>query len=143
MEALAAVGLAGNIVQFVDFSCKLFEQSASIYHSRAGTSTGARSLESVTEDLRSLTTTLTKSTRQSGAQNGQQSLYKLAKECEDAATELLSTLHSLQAKKPGSKWSSFRAALATNWNQTRIDAMERKLDSYRYQLIVHLQVLQE
>jgi hypothetical protein len=143
MEALAAVGLAGNIVQFIDFTCKLFDQAASIYHSRAGTATGARSLEVVTEDLQALTTTLTKAVHHNGAQNDQTALYKLAKECEKVATELLSTLHGLQAKRPGSKWSSFRAALATTWKQSSIDAMERQLDSCRTQLILHLQSLQE
>ena len=143
MEALAAVGLAGNIVQFIDFSCKLFEQSTSIYRSRAGTATGAQSLESVTDDLQSLTTNLTKGVQHNGAQNSQTALHKLAKECEDAATEMLSTLHGLQAKQPGSKWSSFRAALLTTWKQPSIDSMERKLDSYRSQLIIHLQFLQE
>jgi hypothetical protein len=35
MEALAAVGLAGNIVQFIDFSCKLFEQTTAITRAKA------------------------------------------------------------------------------------------------------------
>jgi hypothetical protein len=33
MEALAAIGLVGNIVQFVDFSGKLISKSIQLYHS--------------------------------------------------------------------------------------------------------------
>jgi hypothetical protein len=143
MESLAAVGLAGNIVQFIDFGCKLFEQTTSIYHSRAGSAAGARSLESLTNDLQSVSSNLAQGLQQNGGHNGQTGMQKLAHECQDATSVLLSVLNGLRAKKPGSKWESFRAALATTWKQDDISVMERRLDSYRSQLILHLEILQE
>jgi len=38
MDPFSAIGLAGNIVQFVDFGCKLFSQTREIYSSATGAS---------------------------------------------------------------------------------------------------------
>lgn len=45
MEALAAVSLAGNILQFLDFCKKVVSGSREIYHSLSGTSEEYESLE--------------------------------------------------------------------------------------------------
>ena len=147
VEALAAVGLAGNVAQFVEFSCKLFDQATTIYHSSTGSTQGAKDLETLTQQLRTLCANLAhanNSFQHPGPtrQPNPDSLRKLAENCEAAANELLSELSNLKAKDPNSKWSSFRAALAISWKEKRIDALQKKLDSYRSQLIVHLQVLQ-
>ncbi|KAF2662244.1 hypothetical protein K491DRAFT_710188 [Lophiostoma macrostomum CBS 122681] len=145
MEALAAVSLAGNVVQFVEFSCKLFEQATTIYHT--GTARGAQDIETLTQQLQALCADLAhgnNSVQQPRPTRlpDQGSLQKLAKDCETVANELLFELHELRAKDPNSKWSSFRAALAVSWKEKRVDAMQKRLDSYRSQLVVHLQVLQ-
>jgi hypothetical protein len=66
----------------------------------------------------------------------------LANDCQTAANELLSVLDDLRAKKPGSKWSSFKAALATSWKERHVKAMEKRLESYRSELMFELQILQ-
>jgi hypothetical protein len=149
MEALAAVGLAGNIVQFIDFTTKLLSQATSIYHSHDGRSDDARDLESIAQNFRDLSVELSQYRkvplqRQNLAfQTNHMTLCKLAQDCLSAVNTLLSALESLKAKDPNSRWSSFRAALASTWKQTRIDALQKKLDSYRSQLVVQLQVMQE
>jgi hypothetical protein len=143
MEALAAVGLAGNIIQFVDFSCKLFERTASIYHSHAGASAGADIIQSVTNDIQDLTAKLSQSVQSHGVSSQHDvPLRKLAQGCQEVAAELLSVLLEVKAKKPGSKWSSFRAALAGTWKQPQVDALEDRLVAYRTQIILHLQMMQ-
>ncbi|KAF2866677.1 P-loop containing nucleoside triphosphate hydrolase protein, partial [Massariosphaeria phaeospora] len=139
MEALAAVGLAGNIVQFVDFSCKLFDQATSIYHSTSGTSRDAEDLESITRNLQDLSVRLSQKNHNQTHPQDHTALKKLAKECETTANELLSALQALKAKKPDSKWNSFRTALASAWKQPRVDALEKRLHTYRSQLIIQLQ----
>ena len=143
MEALVAVGLAGNIVQFVDFSCTLFERTTSIYHSHAGSSAEADSLESITKDLQDLTSKLSQGSQHHAASAQHDvGLRKLAQECQEVAAELLSVLLEVKAKKRGSKWSSFRAALKSARSQPKVDAMENRLVAYRSQIILHLQMMQ-
>lgn len=143
MEALAAVGLAGNVVQFVDFSCKLFDQASSIYQSLDGATQGNRDLESITQNLHDMSAKLYQNIPKSAAtQKKDDPLVTLAKECENVANELLAVLQSLKAKKVDSQWSSFRAALRSVWKEQRVQALEKKLGMYRSQIIFQLQVLQ-
>jgi hypothetical protein len=145
MEALAAVGLAGNIVQFIDFSCKLFDQANSIYHSQSGASKGAQDLEAITESLLDLSTRLDKSLEKQyklGDPKAQQTLKILAKGCHDTANELVTLLQSLRAKNAGSKWHSFRASLAGLLKESEINNLQKRLNDYRSQLIIELQDLE-
>lgn len=148
MEALAAVGLAGNVVQFIDFTCKLFDQAIAIHHSHAGVSQDTQDLESITRKLQQFNIQLLEATQKpsrcgasSGASAPHSNLQYLAKDCHYAAEDLLSALRGLKAKKSGSNWSSFRAALAEIWKQPRIDGLEKKLSAYRLQLIMELDLM--
>lgn len=146
MEALTAVGLAGNIVQFIDFGCGLFNQASSIYHSQSGATKGAQDLQTITESLLSLSSNLEKSLENQNQHDhidGQQRLKLLAKSCRDTAKELVITLQSIRAKKAGSKWHSFRASLAGLMKETEINSLEKRLNDYRLQIIVELQNLQK
>jgi hypothetical protein len=51
MEALAAIGLVGNIVQFVDFSGELIAKSVQLYHSYDGALPENVDIEVVTKHL--------------------------------------------------------------------------------------------
>jgi hypothetical protein len=51
VDTVAAIGLAGNIVQFVDFSCKLFCQTQEIYSSASGTTSDTANLLSISKTL--------------------------------------------------------------------------------------------
>ncbi|KAH7410001.1 hypothetical protein DE146DRAFT_333303 [Phaeosphaeria sp. MPI-PUGE-AT-0046c] len=144
MEALAAVGLAGNIVQFIDFSCKLFAGASSIYHSHAGTLKGAQDLETITESLIDLSIRLEKSLeKQRSGVIALQNLKVLAKGCHDTAKELVTVLQSIRAKSAGSKWHSFRASLAGLLKESEIANLEKRINDYRLQLIIELQDLQQ
>jgi hypothetical protein len=139
LETLAAVGLAGNVIQFVDFSCKLFDTATSVYHSQAGSSKDSQNLEDITQQLQRICRDLHRA-----GQNDLRpvsTMDKLAKDCEAAAKDLLVALERVKAKNPQSKRSSLKAALATIWNERQISAMEKRLDSYRSQLILELQIL--
>ncbi|KAF2677498.1 hypothetical protein K458DRAFT_319518, partial [Lentithecium fluviatile CBS 122367] len=137
IEALAAVGLVGNIVQFIDFSYNLFTVSTAIHHSYAGASQSARDIESITKELQQWCAKIA-SRRNSQGQllpsHHNKSLVTLVAGCENAAVELLSALHALRAKDARSRWSCFRAALAATWKEAQINNMEKRLDTYRQQI---------
>lgn len=142
METLAAVGLAGNIVQFIDFTYKLFNGAASIHNSRSGLAKGVQDLETVTQDLQDLCAKLSRDDPVQ-LQGRNVSLHKLARQCLETAEELLSILAKLKVTDADSKWSSFRAALATVFKKAEIEALEKSLDSYRMQMVMQLQKMQE
>jgi hypothetical protein len=144
LEALVAVGLAGNIVQFVAFSCQLLGTATSIQRSHAGASSDVHDIESVTKALQQWCKKLDvpgHSPLHQPALQPHADLLKLAKDCQSTATKLLSATEKLKAKNPHSKWSSFRAALASKWREEEIKDMERRLDSYRHQIALEIAVL--
>ncbi|KAF2830352.1 hypothetical protein CC86DRAFT_378654 [Ophiobolus disseminans] len=145
LEALAAVSLAGNVVQFVDFSCRLFSTAASIRRSTTGAAESIQDLDTVTQALRHSSEKIA-SSRNTAAQQGvtqdHSSLVKLADNCQTAATELLSVTQALKTKDSGSKWSSFKAALATAWSEKEIKDMESRLNAYRQQMHLEVSLLQ-
>jgi hypothetical protein len=145
LEAFAAVSLTGNIFQFIDFSCKLFSATASVHHSYAGATQDIQQLDGITQALQQWCTKLAALQKSHGSQIAglrNQSLVRLGTDCEAAATELLSATNALKAKNPSSKWSSFKAALAATWSNAQIKDMEGRLDSYRLQLILELEIMQ-
>ena len=144
LEALAAIGLAGNVVQFVSFSMQLFSTASSIQRSCVGSVQGHQDVETITQKLQQCCERIASAHSSEDQQlelQHHQSLVKLAGECEAAAIELISAIQQLKAKKPNSKWSSFMAALATIWQQSQINDMEKRLDSYRQQLNLELALL--
>jgi hypothetical protein len=145
MEALAAVGLVGNVVQFLDFSSNLFAATTAIHHSYVGASQSARDLESIAKELQEWCAKIA-SRRNSAGQllpsHNNKSLVALVAGCENAAIELLSALQALKAKKPRSRWSSFRAALAVTWKAPQIGDMEKRLDMYRKQITLEMAFMQ-
>lgn len=146
LESLAAVGLAGNIVQFITFACDLFSTTASIYRSHGNSALGFQDIENVTRNLQERCKNISSPPMPEDPQYAlqcHQSLLDLAGNCEMAANDLLSAVQRLKAKRSNSKWSSFKAALATIWKESKINEMERRLDSYRQQLIFELALLQK
>lgn len=142
MDPLTAISLAGNIAQFIDFSCKLFSASRSIYTSNSGLSSDREDLHALTTNLQSISAKLKPVPLQSAKFNVSNELQDLALRCDNIATELLAVLKKLALKDKPSKWDSFHAALKTMWNKGKIDEMNKRLDSYRLQLVLELQKLE-
>jgi hypothetical protein len=147
LDPFSALGLAGNIVQFVDFSSELFSKSKEIYKSASGATGENQELHKATETLRCLCGTL-KRQGQAGSKsvprsNDEAKLTELASRCNDTALELLSALEALRAKGPHKRFDCLHNALKAVWTKDRIKAMENKLASYRSQLMLQLSAMQE
>ena len=147
LDPFSALGLAGNIVQFVDFASKLFSKSKELYKSSSGATKENQELEDATDTLRRLCASLKKAdqagSKSAGRLNDEDVLRELANNCHVTANELLSALEDLRARGPHGKWQSFRQALRTAWKEEKIVAMENKLTSYRSQLTLQLSAMQE
>ena len=130
MEILAAIGLAGNIVQFVDFSGKLVTKTAEIYRSGTGALVENIDIETATNDLVLLSTKL----HDSANSTGDTALGELCLSCDTVAKELLSALDKVKVKGKKQKWKSFRKALRSVWSKEDIAALEQRLARFRDEL---------
>jgi len=133
MAELAALGLASNIVQFIDFGITLFHEGKEIYESSEGSSAKRLELETITADLRDivheLQPTIHPVTKDDAA------LGRLAKDCEKLATDLLCLLDKLKVKESQHpKWASFKQALNSVLKEGAIRNLESRLEKCRDQL---------
>jgi len=159
MDPLTALGLASNIVQFVDFASKLISQSHEIYRSADGALEDNVVLEYVAKNLSRLGDEL--KSKQADIKTGREALARerdwakkdgrvipepekvtaagkqlqqLSKECSAVSNELLQELEKLKIKEPHKRWESFRQALNSVWSQEKIRALETRLEGIRKQL---------
>ncbi|CAI4215998.1 unnamed protein product [Parascedosporium putredinis] len=140
MEPLTALGLAANIVQFVEFSTKLIRASKDIYDSASGVTEENRSLESVFEELQTLAFRLTPPT--TGLQtDDERALSRLAAECRILSDQMLDLLRKIKPKDPESKRQSAWSAVKDKWNEKEKKELKQRLDNCRNQLELQLNFL--
>jgi hypothetical protein len=139
LDPLSAVGLAGNIIQFVEFACKLLFRSCEIYNSSSGLSEEALSTIAITRHLQELCLQLSGN---SGSRvQEDETLRDLARRCKAVADKLLSATETLKAKEPRSKWESFYKSLEAIWKKDQIEALQNQLRDCRAQLMLHLEAM--
>ncbi|KAF8536103.1 hypothetical protein BDD12DRAFT_749607 [Trichophaea hybrida] len=121
IERLAAIGLVGNIIKFVDFSSKILSKTQQIYRSADGALSENIDTELVTNDLVKMSAGL------------RVSLNSCAK-------ELLDALEKLKADGRKRKWKSVRKALRAVWSKEEIDGIQKRLSSFRDEINLHIVV---
>ena len=139
-EALAALGVAANIVQFIDFGGKILSESYRLHKSKRGNSGKNEELESVALDLQKLHDELQcpdNERYQTPTPNDIQ-LQRLAEQCRDVCLELLAALEKMKSVDSPGKWRSFRVALETVWGESKIKSLQVRLDEARQELIVRI-----
>ncbi|MCJ1384760.1 hypothetical protein MMC17_007878 [Xylographa soralifera] len=145
MEALAAVGLASSVIQFVDFTSQLLSKGQEFYRSVDGTLVENVEFVAIAEHFRSLKEDLTESTvaladaRQPSP--AEEDLQRVAARCEQVALTFLTLLNGLKITGHPQKWKSFRQALKTMWSKDEIEEMLQKLRLLREELAVHLLIV--
>ncbi|KAJ4263451.1 hypothetical protein NW762_006270 [Fusarium torreyae] len=139
MEGLS---VAASIIQVIDVSSCVISSSIEIHKSQDGQVVERRELEETTlsmaRDVRRLR-------RRLDNESGSRSLTALEREqedigrrCQSIANELLETLQGLRYEGPRSPWKSFRQALASAWNDEKIQGLEHRLDRYRQQMTTNV-----
>jgi hypothetical protein len=136
LDPFTAIGLAGNIVQFVDYSSKLISSTYEIYRSSTGSSENHVYLESIATRLLELNRTL-EQPKLTGTKSYDKALLELRAECSQDAEDLLKLIEALRAKKD-SKWSSFRKALRSAWKKEEISRLEGRLVAHRNEIATQL-----
>jgi hypothetical protein len=137
LDPWTAMGLAGNIVQFVDFGCKLISETRTIYKSKAGASERTRNLETITADLEQLCDGLAISVSR-GTTMVDENLRRIAFECQEVAKELRTVLLTLHIDGKETVWSSFIVAVQEIWTKDRVTSLASRLDALQGQLNTHI-----
>ena len=136
MDPVSAVGLSGNVIQLVDFVCKLIQESRDIYTSASGlVGKGNSVLKEIAVDINRLTNQIRISPDHSGE------LRSLASKAQAVSQEILVTLQKLTVDGEKTRWKSFRAALKAVWTQDKLDEMSASLRDIQSQINMHLHTL--
>lgn len=150
-DPLSALGLAGNVVQFVQFISSIISKTQEIRRSTAGVSAGNFELKAVAENVSELSDRLSTpgssiATRArtplhacGKTETEEAPIYRIASSCKSIANELLSTVEELEvANGPHHKWRSFRQALKTVWKKDKISELQGRLDQLRSQMTIYI-----
>lgn len=141
MEALAAVSLAGNVLQFVDSVKTLISFSRQI--SSFGATEEHIELNVIVQELKGLTSRVTppKPTDDTELTPEDESVRTLAAQCNQVAEELLSVLESLKVKNSvgaHARFESVNKALLSVWKKPQIEELQRRLDRISANIEIHL-----
>ena len=133
MEAIAAIGLAANILQLIDFVEDVLSTSQELYHSTTGLSSEHEEKITIIRDLKAISNKIQLST---DLQNP--SAHNLCSRCNEAAEELLATLTSLQVVHKHKKLRTLGKALRSAWGHEKIVRLESRLLAIRQELGFHI-----
>ncbi|KAB5586139.1 hypothetical protein GE09DRAFT_55401 [Coniochaeta sp. 2T2.1] len=135
MEAVAALGLASNVFQFVQFALGLLDTSSTIYQAATGAGAQAETLENVYGRLSQFSRDLDAGYKDSNIPRSryEDELFRLAVGCEAKCQELLQLVAKLKVAPAGKRkaWKSLRAALLTVCHQDDFRRLEREIDGHQ------------
>jgi len=142
MDPLTAIGLAGNIITFIDVSSKVLSKAKQVYDSASGATSENDELESLTKSLKDVAerarqkpVSATHSSHFNLSITSETVLDNLSQQCIKVADELLEVLESVKVKGEGRKLKSAVQAVKSVWKQDDIDAIQRRLDRISKQLM--------
>ncbi|EPE04055.1 hypothetical protein F503_04903 [Ophiostoma piceae UAMH 11346] len=137
LDPVTAIGLASAIVAFVDFGYKVVKGAAEMYNGVDGALGENMTREAVVKQMMSLSARL-QSPDSSHMVGQDRALCVLSSECHKISSDLLRLLESLRPAKPNSKSHSLRASLKAKIKDSERRDLEKRLDSCRAQLALHL-----
>lgn len=141
LDPLSALSLAGNVVQFIEYSCSILSESRKYYQSATRTSSENIELENVADSLRQFSVQLQcpKNDQRLPPRDDEAAFANVLASCWEVANELLQAVQRLKAKDGTHKrWNSFRQALVSVWNKDKLLRMQSRLAFLREQVTLHL-----
>ena len=147
LDPLTALGLAGNLIQVIQFSYDIVSEGNKLYHDASGVLTQNKSVEEVSNDLADLSESLKAKQEEWRRAHGRTSLdpdelrlRNLCDRCVEVAYELQIQLSKLKAKEGRAKrLRSYKQAVIAVWRRDEVEELERRLE--RYQKEVDTRVL--
>ena len=148
MDPLSAVGLAANVIQFVDFATDLISRGNELYISSEGALSRNVEIEGVAKRLvdinqRILTNPLRfpKFGSDATGTSTHEPLARVAKSYNEVAKELLEVLDKLKVHGNRRKWKSVQQAVRSIWSQDKVDRLVERMARHREEIVMQLLVL--
>jgi hypothetical protein len=141
LEALAAVSLASNIVQFVHFLCQLLAEIGEVTSSTAGITEHNSNIESTANDLARLSRYLNSASTTTGSPLVKE-MKSLSQEITLVADDLLNEVTKLKTTKPRGTLKGFGHVLGHKFGKSqKIEKIASKLGRLQAQLNTQLLVM--
>jgi hypothetical protein len=137
VTAITALGIAGNVLQFVDFGLTLVFKAREIHESAKGALAEHVDIGLLAKDLTALTEKLEAS---STATSKDDSLDKICKRCTATGKELLETLRKMEVDEEKTKIKSARKALKIILGRDGVEEIKERLEDYRKEIEFHVMV---
>jgi hypothetical protein len=137
MDPLTAIGLASNILSFIDFSAQLINGAREIYDSTTGATEDNKSREAIVSEMKKFSSKLLPPD-DSQLSGDEKALCRLAAECNILSGQILDLLGKIKPKDPKSRSQSFWAALKNKVHEKEKLELEKRLENCRGQLELQL-----
>ena len=133
LDPMAALGLVGNIVQFVDFSIKLVGKAHEIHKSVDGALAENLDTETVARTLRKLQSKLKIDEKHNMTYDSETEglLEGLCESCDGTAKELLDILEGFKAQGKMTPWKSMRHAIKNVKGKAAVLEISARLWGFR------------
>jgi hypothetical protein len=130
------IGLASDIISFIEVGCKVAKCCHDIRNSATGATETNYHVERITSDLEGAARSL----RNADFTQNDEQLCAMAKECEKLSTKLIGILQGLQPSRPG-KLRALWKSIVAYFCEDEVRRLDDCLSSYRQQLVLRLQLL--
>jgi hypothetical protein len=137
LDPVTAISLAGNIVQFVDFSWNVISKTRELTKSSHGATNEAYNAEILIRDLMRLTEQLKAGIGVAGEKSPAEedkALEDLCNGCIKLSKRIITRLEKLKLGEGVGKRRAFLSALKSVWTQNELESEEAQLAGYRSQL---------
>ncbi|CZR43999.1 uncharacterized protein FPRO_13807 [Fusarium proliferatum ET1] len=134
MDPFTAIGLAGNILTFIDIGFKLVNQTKGIYDSTSNSTAENDSLSIMATRFATTMVDLQSKIPSGNLSRDEKALKELVEECSSISDELRKLLAGLKAKKPNSIRSSMKAVYRDWSKKKEKDDLLKRLESSRQHL---------
>ncbi|KAH8803380.1 hypothetical protein F5884DRAFT_903935 [Xylogone sp. PMI_703] len=144
LDPLSALGLAGNIVQFVDFGIKVLRGTVERYKAADGSPLKIHEeIELIITDFSKAARLMSESSQSSvrSADPNETALRELCEKCLDISKEMLTRLNKIKSslkKNKGKLYPSFIEALISVFKHEEIQNLIRRLSSFREQIQIRI-----
>lgn len=135
-EALAAIGVAANVIQLLDFGSRFVSSCWEIYTAGRDGVGEFPDLYAITKDFEGVLKDLKQSDAKSLPREHSGFQHLLAK-CQDLAGQLSDSISKLNLPNKARKRVAVKEAIKRLWND-EISSLQTRLERLRQELIVHL-----
>ena len=140
MDPFSILSIAGNVIQFLQFTAGILNSTKKIYYAASGASADSEHLEDVYSNLSRFNERLISWAKKRATEDHGQSYFESAKDleqiaeaCKNDCQKLLDLVTKLKTKT-GTRmkwWNSFSKAIREVWVEGEIDKLKARINENR------------